>query len=147
MLNCEISIAAPADRVFKLLSDFAHAPDHVSGINKVEMLTPGPVRVGTKFKETRMMFGKEATETMEVTTFDPPRSYTIQALSCGVEFRSTFRCTPEGTGTKVRLEVETTPKSLFAKILSPIMKLMMGGMMKKCVMKDLADVKIFAEKG
>ncbi len=68
---CEQQVAAPPEKVFAMMSDFANAPQRISGISKVEMLTDGAVGVGTKFKETRVMLGKEATETMEVTTFDP----------------------------------------------------------------------------
>jgi quercetin dioxygenase-like cupin family protein len=34
-------IAAPVERVFQLFTDVDHGPAHVSGIKKIEMLTPG----------------------------------------------------------------------------------------------------------
>jgi len=54
-------IAAPPMRVFAAASDFRNAPQRIHGIKKVEMLSTGPVGVGTRFKETRVLFKKEAT--------------------------------------------------------------------------------------
>lgn len=81
-------VNAPIDAVFERLTNIPDVPKHIPGIKRVEMLTSGPVGKGTKFRETRVMFGKEATETMEVMDFQPPKSVTIGATSCGSEFRS-----------------------------------------------------------
>lgn len=140
----ETQINAPVEKVFALISDIRSAPQRVTAIKKVEVLTDGPIGVGTRFKETRVMFGKEATETMEFTAFDPPRSYTVTAYSCGNHYESTFRCAPEGQGTKVTMTFVCTPKTFFAKLFSPLGKLM-SGMIRKCVMKDLEDLAKAAE--
>ena len=146
MLSCSVQIAAPPDRVFALMSDFPNAAGRVTAIKKMEMLTTGPVGLGTKFKETRVMMGKEATETMEVVEFDPPRSYTLAAYSCGSDYRSTMRCEPDGAGTKVTFDFKSTPRTFFARLCSPLMMLLMGGMLKKCVVRDLEDLRRVAEK-
>ena len=92
------------------------------------------------------MFGKEATETMDVTAFDPPRSYTVGAYSCGTQYETTFRFEPEGDGTKVTLDFTGTPKTFLARLMMPLMKLMAGAV-KKCVTQDLDDLKKAAEAG
>lgn len=133
-------INAPVEHVFELASDFANAPQHISGINKVEMLTSGPVGVGTRFKETRIMMKKAATETMEVLAFDRPRSYTLGAFSCGTQYETTFHFDREGAGTNMAMNFKYTPKSFFAKLFSPLAGLM-SGMIRKCVEKDMEDIK------
>lgn len=138
--------SAPPERVFAMASDFPNAASIVEGITGVEMLTGGPVRVGTQFRETRVMFGKPATETMEVVAFDPPRSYTLRAGSCGAEFVSEVRCVPDGAGTRLEIEMRCRPVSLFAKLMSPLSGLMMGSM-TKLIAKDLADIARAAEGG
>ena len=90
------------------------------------------------------MFGRESTETMEVTAFDPPKRYEIGALACGVEFRSEFLFTPVAEGTRVDVTTGGTAKSFFAKLMSPLSG-MMAGAMKKCVEGDLADIKAHVE--
>ena len=137
-------VNAPPDVVFAVASDLAKAAEHVQGIERIELLTPEPVGVGTKWRETRKMMGKEATETLEITAFDPPRSYTVEADSCGCHFVSTFRFTPEAGGTRVELEVGGHANSFMAKLMSPLSGLMMGTM-KKMMDQDLEDVKRVAE--
>ena len=137
-------IHAPVDRVFDVMSDFASAPARISAISRVEMLTDGPTRVGTRFRETRVMFGKEATETMEVLEFEPNRSYTLGAHSCGCEYRCNLMFRPVGPGTEVTMHFKARPTSFMAKLISPLTMLMMGTL-KKSVAQDLEDAKKFAE--
>ncbi len=131
------SISAPPERVFAALSDFENAPSRIPAILKIEMLTTGPVGVGTKFKETRKMFGKETTETMEVTAYDAPRRIEVGGDSCGVIFRSNFTVTPEAAGSRVDLTVQTESRTTFAKVMGVLMGWMMKGTMKKCMVADL----------
>src|SRR5437016_2004343 len=66
-------IDAPLDTVFGLFTNLAEAPRRIKGIKNLEVLTPGPVGVGTRFKETRVMFGRDCTEEMQITAFEPGR--------------------------------------------------------------------------
>ncbi len=140
-LSRTVHVHAPQQAVFALAADFPHAAEHVPGIDKIEMLTAGPVGVGTRFRETR---GKMGTETMEVTRFDPPNALTVEAYSCGCRFASTFHFIPEGDATLVRIDIVTEPTTFFAKLLAPLSGLMMG-MMGKLIEADLQGIKRVAE--
>ena len=148
-------IEATQETVFAAASNFPNAAAFISAIDSIEMLTPAkdglPIGVGTRFKETRTMFGKQATETMEVTEFDPPRAYTLSALSCGLQYHSRVTVLEEqpgtgGGGCRLSYDIKGTPVSLFAKIVGPIMGVMMKGAMRKAMEKDLADVKNYVER-
>ena len=65
------TVNAPLGRTFEAFSDLRSAEKNISGIKRLEILTDGPIGKGTRFKETRVMFGREATETMEVTQWEP----------------------------------------------------------------------------
>jgi len=140
-------IEAPPDEVFRIASDIPNAADHVSQITKIEMLTDGPVGVGTRFRETRVMMGKEATETMEVVEFEPPSHYVLTAHSCGNDYRTTLRFEPldDGRATNVVFDFDAKPTTLIAKVLAPVMAPLMKGMMKKCIEGDLDDLQAAAE--
>lgn len=138
-------IAAPPERVFAASSDFASAADTISAIEKMEVLTEGPVGVGTKFRETRKMFGKEAKETMEVTEFEPPRRYVLIANSHGSIYRSEYTFEPEGAGTRVTLSFEATPQTFMAKVLGVIFRLFLKKMISMCD-ADLEDLKNHVER-
>ena len=139
------SVQAPVETVFQLAADFPNAADRVKGIKRVEMLTPGPVGVGTRFRETREIMRREATEDMKVTQFDKPKSYTLSCHSCGCLFESTFRFEPEAGGTKVTFDCNTQALTWSAKLMSPLGWLMQGTM-KKCIEQDMADIKAAAER-
>ena len=139
-------VNAPSDSVFEVFSDLRSAADRISGITKLEVVTDGPVGVGTRFRETRVMFKRECTEEMEITGFEPGRSYTVHCESCGAVYDSTFRFTPDGPATRVEVEFNCRPVSFFAKIMSPLSALMMGPM-KRCIDKDLEDLTTAIENG
>jgi hypothetical protein len=141
-------VHAPVDVVFEVASDLERAAEHFGAIEKIEVLTPGPVGVGTKWRETRRMMGREATETLEFTAFDRPRSYTAGCESCGVYLETAFRFeTVNGpaSGTDVTVETRWKPRSLFAKLMSPLMNLMFLKTLRGCIEQDLADLARAAE--
>jgi hypothetical protein len=139
----ETTITAEPERVFAALSDFPHAAERIPGITAIEMLTDGPVGIGTRFRETRRMFGKEATEAMEVTAFEPGRSYVLEAVSCGCRYRTKVSCAAAGPATTVRMATETTPLSAVAKVTAPVMGLLMKGVFRKCLEADLAAIQAY----
>ncbi|MGI9515677.1 MAG: SRPBCC family protein [Pirellulaceae bacterium] len=143
-MNLSTTVAAPLSQVFEAFADFSKADQTVESIVRIEMLTDGPVDVGTRFRETRIMFGREATEEMEVTAFERDRLVTVSANSCGSTFDSTFRFTPEGNNTRVDMEMITAPVTLMAKLMWPI-GWMMKGTMKKMMQGDMDQVKAACE--
>lgn len=144
-IACSEHINAPVEKVFAVAADPHHAADVISAITKMEVLTDGPVGVGTRFRETRIMFGKEATEEMEFSVFDPPRSYTLVADSHGCHYVSTFRFIPDGAGTRVDFEFTGDAHSFGAKVMSAVMGPLMKGTMRKMLAKDLGELKRYVE--
>jgi carbon monoxide dehydrogenase subunit G len=139
-------IDAAPDVVFDLCTDLDHFADRISGITACERLTDGPVGVGTRFRETRKMFGKEATEEMEFTAFQRPTFYQLSCDSCGAHYETDFRFSPEDGGTRIELEFRVTPVTFIAKLMTPL-SMMMTGPLKKVLEKDLADIQTAAERG
>jgi hypothetical protein len=136
-----VRINAPQERVFEAFADLRNAPGRIKSILRLEVLTDGPIGKGTKFRETRKMFGKEATETMEITQFDAPRAYTVEARSCGMHYVSQFDFKPEGAATAVTMTFTGTPETFFAKVMGKIMGKKMAEMCRKLVEKDMTEMK------
>lgn len=139
-----LNVNASLEDTFAIFADFEHAAGRVEGIKKIELLTPPPVGLGTKFKETRIMFKREASEVFTITAYEPNRRYKMAATSCGAEYHCDFLFTPEGSGTKVVVEFATRPISFMAKLMTPLSMMMMGTM-KKCIRKDMDDLTRAAE--
>jgi ligand-binding SRPBCC domain-containing protein len=129
---------APPAEVFAFFTDLDRLPARVKDITRIEWLTDGPVGVGTKYKESRVVFKKEATETFEVTAYEPPARFETLAhfKSCGAEFRSDHRFTPDGAGTRVDLVVTTRAETWFGRLFTPLAHLMKP-MFKRSLVADL----------
>lgn len=134
------TIAAPPERVFAVSTDIRRCQEFVDGIERTEVLTDGPVGLGTRFRETRVMFGKEATEEMEVVTYEPPHKWAVSAESCGCRYHTEMRYVPDGDGTRIEWEMTSEPLSFVARVMSALMTPLMKGTMVKCLESDLACI-------
>jgi hypothetical protein len=119
--------------VFAVFADLRRAAERIRAIHRLEVLTDGPVGTGTRFRETRVMFGREATETMEIVDFQPGRSYSTAAESCGARYLCTYAFTPDGAGTRVRVSFAATPVSIGARLMAPL-----AGLFAKSALRALA---------
>ena len=137
-------IHATREEVFAVVSDIENAPRNIVGIEEVEMLTEGPLGVGTKFRERRMMFGREAAEELTVTSYDPPNGYVVECESGGVHFRTEFLLIPDISGTHLRVVCDATPRTIVAKVVFPI-AMFTSDITSKCIDSVLCDIKKVAE--
>ena len=143
-LTIDRTIAAPPEAVFEHATNVEQWPEIVPAIVKTELLTPGPVQVGTRFRETRVMFGKEASEEMEFLVLDPPKRYLLGAESHGSRYRTEFTLEPVDGGTKLTMTFRGEPLTFFAKVMTFMMKPFMGKMLDMCA-KDLDAIKAHLE--
>lgn len=138
-------IDAPPALVFDLFTDFEHASEHLSGVTHMDILTPGPLGVGTRLRRSQRTHHHEATTDMEITAFEPGTHYDLRSRSGGIEYRSTYRFSPEGPGTRVEVDVESEPLSFAAKLMSPLTHTMAAAM-KRAIAADLDDLRRHAEQ-
>jgi carbon monoxide dehydrogenase subunit G len=101
-------VPAPPERVFQALTDIDNAAQWMPHIVSVERV--GDVRqgVGMRWRETRKMRGKEATEELEVTHYHPPSHFGVRIDgSKGTSGRGTYafdyRLAQRVGGTEVRM--------------------------------------------
>ena len=144
-IQAQCQISAPKDEVFKAFSDLNNLEKNVQAITKVEILSSGEeIGVGTKFKETRVMFGKEASEVMEITQFSPSNHIREEAESSGMHYISDWSFSEENGQTRVTINFSGQAKSFLAKIISPLF-FFMAGSMKKAFESDMNDLKVKLE--
>ncbi|MGY1740375.1 MULTISPECIES: SRPBCC family protein [unclassified Blastococcus] len=141
-------VRAPVERVWAVATDLAGAPQVLSGVDAVEVLTPGPFGVGTRWRETRTMMGRSATEEMAVTAVEPQRAYTVEAASSGVRYVSTFAFAPAADGgTDVRMTFGGTPSSAVVRVLAAVTGPLVRRSVTRALDRDLADLAAAAERG
>lgn len=146
-MTSEFHIDAPPDRVFAAMTDFDGYGHWMNGFVGVEKLTQGPFGVGTEWRETRRMFGREASEVFEVTACEPPSRLNLRVdgtrgASRKGEYRFEYQLSPEGTGTRVRVNGQIHMPGWIAGLMSR----MFAGMFKKALDKDMQALKQHVEK-
>ena len=134
------TIDAPSEKVFAIFADLEHAQENIDSIIGMEMLTDGPVGKGTRWRETRKMFGKEATEEMWISDWRPGSGYTVDCESCGCSYVTDISFTPSGAGTEVVMSMRVKPLTFLARLMSPL-SLLFAGTFKKCMKKDIDDLR------
>ncbi len=77
-INLTIEIAAPRSAVWAYASDIARQPEWMHEMKRVEMLTPPPVRPGSRGRATVRIFGISTTDDVVITEFDPPGTFAIR---------------------------------------------------------------------
>ena len=92
------------------------------------------------------MFKKEAVEEMWITSFDPPRNYSVEANSHGMRYETLFEFVEEAGGTRVTWTFDGTPLTLGTKIMAPVFGLLMNGMMRRCMRRDLDALRAVCEQ-
>ena len=138
-------IEASPEEVFTLATDFGRAAEVIRAIEKVEMLTDGPIGVGTRFLETRTVLGHETTQEMEVTAYDSPSLYAMGCESHGTRYLTEVRLAPNHTGTSVELRFEAQPLSFMAKAMAEMLKPMLDSVVG-VLEKDLEDLREALER-
>jgi hypothetical protein len=144
-IEVEAGIAAPPDVVYATVTDIARWPDFARATQHLEVLTPGPLAIGTRFRETRTMFGRTATEEMTVAALDPPRRFDLTAENHGTRYLARHDIEPTPSGSRLRLVFEGEAVT-FAGKLGMLIGVLFKGAVKKQLQADLDDVKAEAER-
>ena len=144
-MNLSIRIDASPEVVFAVVSDVENSPDRIDWYERVDMLTDGPVRVGTKWRETRRMNNKQSVEEWEMTALESPNYFTAYCDSQGYDVEWTMRVDPDGEGSRLTLDMTTKPRTFIGKLLTPV-EWLLSSMCKKMVRKDLESTKAYIEQ-
>ncbi len=140
-IQLSIDIDATPEQVYAVGMDIECWPNVVSAITNTEILSDGPISVGTVFRETRIMFGREASEVMTIATLEPPHRYLFTAENHGTAYVTDHivEALPDG---RSRLSVifTGTAKTFLAHLLMPL-GLLLAGSLKKQLLGDLEDLK------
>jgi carbon monoxide dehydrogenase subunit G len=140
-------VTATPDDVWRVLTDVRGSADALSGVSAIEMLTDGPYRVGTRWRETRSIMGGAETEEMEVVEVDAPRHTVIRSEARGAVYHTVFTLEPAGDGSRLTMEFGgTAPEAgLVRRFLTAVPTRIGLMMMRKMMTRDLRDIASAAE--
>ncbi|WP_102029133.1 SRPBCC family protein [Salirhabdus sp. Marseille-P4669] len=141
------TLHVPQQVAYKSLLDLEAAKHWMQGLVRMERLDDGPMKVGSEWKETRKMFGKEATEHFEVMELQEPEKVVLRCdgtkgTTGKGEFLFTYEITSSGESTEVTLHGEINGLTGIAKLFGK----MMAGTFKEACAKDLDALKRYLER-
>lgn len=119
-----ISIQRPVGEVFDFATDLKNAPVLLPSISKTEMLTEGGMKAGARFRETRLMNGKEQASVIEITQHRRPEVHAASSAMLGMKATYTFRFVVEGTGTRVDMDADVKGMLLWWPFLGMLARIM-----------------------
>lgn len=147
-IETEVTIQAPKEKIWQVITDIENATQRISAIEKIEILERPPEGlVGLKWRETRTLFGKSATEVMWITDAIENESYKTRAESHGAVYLTDMSITEHDGSAKLRMKFGSEPQSLGAKIMSVTMGYLFKNATKKALKQDLDDIKAAVENG
>ncbi len=135
-------IAAPVPAVFAVLSNaeqFAAALPHVV---RTEFVSEQRSGLGTVFRETRSLRGREMTFELQVTEYETDRKVRMVTESHGTVWDTLFEVEPDGEHTRLIVSSDAISERLLPKIRNWLFR----GMMAKAVANDLDLLKAYVER-
>lgn len=132
---------------YRSLLDLDSAEHWMQGLVGIERMDEGPLREGSQWRETRKMFGKEASEHFEVVELVEPDKIVLRCDGTkGTTGKGEFVFTYLLTSTSEQTEVTLLGEIRGLTGLSKLFGKLMAGVFKKACAKDLDSLRDYLEK-
>lgn len=128
-----LRIAAPPELVFDTVADSRNEPSYNPAMTDVELLTTGPIGLGTRFRARMGRAGMEMV--VQLTEYDRPRRLGSRTTSSMMETSGALTFTPEAGGTMMSWDWNVRPTGWF-RFLGPLVGLL-GGRMERRIWTGL----------
>ena len=130
-----IRIERPVEDVFSYLSDLEHIPEWNWAIAETRKVTPGPITVGSVYRQTRTV-PQQAIETLEITQFDPSERIEVRGVLAQMPALVSYELNESGSGTELINTVNLEPEGAF-RLVAPVF----NRRIKRAVGNNLIDLK------
>jgi len=137
----ETKIEAPPAEVFDAVAHIDNFSDIVDAVTNVEFLSEERRGVGTRFRETRVVKGREGTSVLEVTEYRSGEHLRVISDEGGTVWDTVFTVAPDGDGTLLTMAMDAKPHKFAARVMNPFI----GPMIRKAIESDMAQVKAHCE--
>jgi uncharacterized protein YndB with AHSA1/START domain len=118
-ITSSVEIARTPEAVFAYLDEVTRHGEWQDGLLSAKLETDGPVGVGTRVTEVRKIGGRELTMSYEITEHEPPHAFAFRVLDGPIRpvGRATIEALPDGTGSRVTLDLDLVSHGLMGKAL------------------------------
>ena len=139
-------ISGTKEAVWQVITNIDESVKNIGAIQEIEVLERPPSGiVGLKWRETRTMFGREATEVMWITDSKENDYYQTRAESHGAIYVSKLQIVQSGDGVDLTMSFDGQAQTFMAKIMSVIPGILFKSATEKALLQDLEDIKSTVE--
>ena len=145
-LEAQVSIAGSKEAIWKVITDIENSAQLITAIEQIDILErPDSGIVGLKWRETRTMFGRAATEVMWITNAEDNEFYETRAESHGAIYRSRLQIEEQGGKSILTMTFSGEPQQLVAKIMAFVTGFIFRRATQNALQADLEDIKKVVE--
>ena len=134
-----IDISASPDRIWDVMSDVARWPDWTPTVTSVELLDPGPLRVGMR---ARIRQPRLPVAVWTVTAVDPGRGFTWKSVNPGVTAVADHLIDVRGTSSTSKV----TLRLVWTGWMAWLIRLALGRLSRQYVQTEAESLKRFCER-
>lgn len=116
--SADVKINRRVKKVFAWLTEAANQGKFDKSSLKMDVLTPGPWRTGTQFRELRDLVGRKTEVFSEIAELEPDRRFVVRSKT-GPGWLGIWDLEPEGSGTRLRWTGQLTMHGL-GKLVGPL---------------------------
>jgi uncharacterized protein YndB with AHSA1/START domain len=102
------TINQPVDKVFTYVITAENHNAWQQGILDVSVTPAGPVAVGSTYRYTSKVMGRQMETQMQVSAFEPNRQWSVTTVGVPTPVTTAYQFEPEGNGTKLTISMELT---------------------------------------
>lgn len=114
-----VTIHRPVADVFAFLADFENVPRWNYAIEETRKASPGPVGVGTTYRQTRSV-PRRSEEGFEVTVFEPDRRLAVQGQIGPFRARIGYLLEASAGSTRLTNDVALDPSPAALRLVAPL---------------------------
>ena len=122
--------------------DLDRYSSRVKSYKAIEWLTSEKSGVGAKWKQTRRVYGKSHTQTIEAVEWREPTAFAMTATEAGATYLTRYSLgeSKDGETTEVSASFEVQPNNLFSKLFVKLIGKKLLGSTRETLQNDLSDL-------
>ena len=118
-ISGEILINQPVELVFDCVADQRNEPNYNPQMLRSEMITDGPIGVGTRFRATAQSGRREVEMLIEVTEYQRPRRFGSRTTMSSADIDGGLTFEPVNRATRMSWSWDVRPKGSL-RLLAPL---------------------------
>jgi uncharacterized protein YndB with AHSA1/START domain len=138
IIEAEVDINRPPADVFDYCSDHGHEPEWNPRMKRIEKITDGPVRVGTRYTTE---FVKGPPMVMECVQYERPTQWSLAGESAVMKTAGKGNIVPTAEGAHLVMRMEIEPRGVL-RLALPLLRRRLRPMFER----DVRNIKMILEK-